>query len=53
MSGISIPKVKKVIRNANFAEVKAMADEALEMATAAEIEAHVEKIYRRKDKLLI
>ncbi len=43
MSGISIPKVKKIIRNANFAEVKAMADEALQMATAAEIEAHVEQ----------
>jgi phosphotransferase system enzyme I (PtsI) len=48
MSGISIPKVKKVIRNANFAEVKAMADEALEMATAAEIEAHVEKFIAEK-----
>ncbi|CAH0526631.1 phosphoenolpyruvate-protein phosphotransferase PtsI [Vibrio hippocampi] len=43
MSGISIPKVKKVIRNANFADVKTMAEQALEMATAAEIEAHVEK----------
>ena len=43
MSGISIPSVKKIIRNADYAEVKAMADKALEMATAAEIEAHVEK----------
>lgn len=43
MSGISIPKVKKIIRNANFAEVKVMADEALQMATAAEIEAHVDQ----------
>ncbi|KGK10650.1 phosphoenolpyruvate-protein phosphotransferase PtsI [Vibrio navarrensis] len=43
MSGISIPKVKKVIRNANFAAVKAMAEEALALPTAAEIEACVEK----------
>ncbi|MBE4599275.1 phosphoenolpyruvate-protein phosphotransferase PtsI [Vibrio navarrensis] len=42
MSGISIPKVKKVIRNANFAAVKAMAEEALALPTAAEIEACVE-----------
>ncbi|MBD1559160.1 phosphoenolpyruvate-protein phosphotransferase PtsI [Vibrio sp. S9_S30] len=48
MSGISIPKVKKVIRNANFAEVKAMAEEALQMPTAAEIEAHVEKFIAEK-----
>lgn len=48
MSGISIPTVKKVIRNANFAEVKAMADEALQMATAAEIEAHVAKFIAEK-----
>lgn len=43
MSGISIPKVKKAIRNANFAAVKAMAEEALALPTAAEIEACVEK----------
>ncbi|PKF78253.1 phosphoenolpyruvate--protein phosphotransferase [Vibrio sp. vnigr-6D03] len=48
MSGISIPKVKKVIRNANFEEVKAMAEEALQMPTAAEIEAHVEKFIAEK-----
>ncbi|PMO65407.1 phosphoenolpyruvate--protein phosphotransferase [Vibrio breoganii] len=48
MSGISIPAVKKVIRNANFAEVKAMAEEALQMPTAAEIEAHVEKFIADK-----
>ncbi len=48
MSGISIPRIKKVIRNANYAEVKAMADEALQMATAAEIEAHVEKFIAEK-----
>ncbi|WP_261815720.1 phosphoenolpyruvate-protein phosphotransferase PtsI [Vibrio gallicus] len=48
MSGISIPTVKKVIRNSNFAEVKAMADEALQMPTAAEIEAHVAKFIADK-----
>ena len=48
MSGISIPRVKKIIRNSNFAEVKAMADEALAMATAAEIEACVDKFIAEK-----
>ncbi|MDA9556262.1 phosphoenolpyruvate-protein phosphotransferase PtsI [Vibrio sp.] len=43
MSGISIPLVKKVIRNTNFADVKAMADEALSLPTADEIKAHVEQ----------
>lgn len=37
MSGISIPAVKKIIRNANFADVKAMAAEALSLPTAAEV----------------
>ncbi len=48
MSGISIPKVKKVVRNSNFAEVKAMAEEALSLPTAAEIEACVEKFIAEK-----
>ncbi|WP_162045790.1 phosphoenolpyruvate-protein phosphotransferase PtsI [Vibrio taketomensis] len=48
MSGISIPVVKKVIRNSNFAEVKAMAEEALSLPTAAEIEAVVEKFIAEK-----
>ncbi|MDG2629119.1 phosphoenolpyruvate-protein phosphotransferase PtsI [Vibrio parahaemolyticus] len=48
MSGISIPKVKKVIRNSNFAEVKAMAEEALSLPTASEIEAVVEKFIAEK-----
>ncbi|SHO57987.1 phosphoenolpyruvate-protein phosphotransferase PtsI [Vibrio quintilis] len=43
MSGISIPKVKKVIRNTTYKDVKAMADEALSLATAKEIEECVEK----------
>lgn len=43
MSGISIPKVKKVIRNASFEKVKTMAETALSLPTAAEIEACVEQ----------
>jgi phosphoenolpyruvate-protein phosphotransferase (PTS system enzyme I) len=50
MSGISIPLVKKIIRNSNFAEVKAMADEALSLPTAAEIEACVEKFIAEKSQ---
>ncbi|MEH6452051.1 MAG: phosphoenolpyruvate--protein phosphotransferase, partial [Psychromonas sp.] len=38
MSAISIPTVKKIIRNTNFSDVKALADKALSVATAAEIE---------------
>lgn len=48
MSGMSIPKVKKIIRNANFAEMKLMAEEALKLPTAAEIEAYVEKYIAEK-----
>ncbi|MEZ8144144.1 phosphoenolpyruvate-protein phosphotransferase PtsI [Enterovibrio sp. FF113] len=48
MSGISIPRIKKIIRNANFADVKAMAEEALAMPTADEITAHVDKFIAEK-----
>jgi phosphotransferase system enzyme I (PtsI) len=41
MSAISIPTVKKIIRSTTFADAKALADEALSKATAAEIEALV------------
>jgi len=41
MSAISIPTVKKIIRNTNFADVKVLAEKALSVATAAEIEALV------------
>lgn len=37
MSAIAIPKVKKLIRNANYAEVKVLAEEALKKATSQEI----------------
>lgn len=48
MSGISIPRVKKIIRNSSFVEVKAMAEEALSLPTAAEIEACVDKFIAEK-----
>ncbi|MDD1783323.1 phosphoenolpyruvate-protein phosphotransferase PtsI [Enterovibrio sp. ZSDZ35] len=48
MSAISIPRIKKIIRNANFADVQAMAEEALAMPTAAEIAEHVEKFIAEK-----
>ena len=38
MSSISVPRVKKLIRNTKFADVKALADEALTKPTASEIE---------------
>ncbi len=39
MSAISVPRVKQLIRAANYAEAKAMADKALAAATVAEVEA--------------
>ena len=48
MSGISIPKVKKTIRNANFADVKELADQALNCATAAEIEELVAQFTKQR-----
>lgn len=41
MSAMSIPAVKKIIRNTNYSDVKALAEKALAVATAAEIEALV------------
>lgn len=43
MSSISIPKIKKIIRNTNFSEAKLLADEALQKATAKEISDLLEK----------
>lgn len=37
MSAIAIPKVKKLIRNTNYEEAKALAEEALQKATSQEI----------------
>ena len=48
MSAISIPTVKKIIRNTNFSDVKALADKALSVATASEIEALVTEFNKTK-----
>ncbi|MEG3752973.1 phosphoenolpyruvate-protein phosphotransferase PtsI [Psychromonas arctica] len=48
MSAISIPTVKKVIRSTSFEDAKALADKALSMATAAEIEALVNDFNKAK-----
>ena len=48
MSGISIPKVKKVIRNSSYNQVKAMAEKALTLPTAKEIETLVESFIAEK-----
>ncbi|AKM48352.1 phosphoenolpyruvate-protein phosphotransferase PtsI [Edwardsiella anguillarum] len=37
MSSISIPRIKKIIRNANFEDVKALAEEALRQPTADDL----------------
>jgi Phosphoenolpyruvate-protein kinase (PTS system EI component in bacteria) len=37
MSAVSIPKIKKLIRNTNFEEAKKFADTVLQKATAKEI----------------
>ena len=43
MSPISIPLIKKIIRNVHFSDVKEMATRALAMPTANEITAHVDQ----------
>ena len=48
MSAISVPRIKKLIRNTNFEDVKAMADQALSYATAAESEACVDNFIKQK-----
>ncbi|QLB20558.1 phosphoenolpyruvate--protein phosphotransferase [Vespertiliibacter pulmonis] len=47
MSGISIPHVKKLVRNINFADAKALADKALQQPTAADIENLVNAFYQK------
>lgn len=47
MSGISVPHVKKLIRSINFADAKALADEALSQPTAADIEHLVDAFYQK------
>lgn len=48
MSAISVPRIKKLIRNTSFEDVKVMADQALSFATAAEIEACVDNFIKQK-----
>lgn len=48
MSAISIPRIKKIIRNANFEDVKALADEALQQPTAADLMNLVNKFIEEK-----
>jgi phosphotransferase system enzyme I (PtsI) len=50
MSAIAIPAVKEIIRNTHFSEAKALADKALTMATAAEIEALVDDFNLTRSK---
>jgi len=48
MSAMSIPRVKQLVRSANYAEVKAMADQALACATIAEVEAVLDTFVKQK-----
>ncbi|CAM3453968.1 phosphoenolpyruvate-protein phosphotransferase PtsI [Paraphotobacterium marinum] len=48
MSGISIPKIKKIIRNNNYSDVKVMAEKALTLSTSKEIEDLIESFISEK-----
>ena len=48
MSAISVPRIKKLIRHMNYQEVKALADEALQKPTAAEIEQLIQAFLAEK-----
>ena len=48
MSSISIPRIKKIIRNSNFEDVKALADEALDQPTAEDLMNVVNKFIEGK-----
>lgn len=48
MSSISIPRIKKIIRNANCEDVKALAEEALRQPTADELMGVVNKFIEEK-----
>lgn len=47
MSGISVPHVKKLVRSINYSDAKALADKALTLPTAVEIESLVESFYQQ------
>ena len=48
MSAISVPRIKKLIRNVNFADATALADKAMQVPTAAEIEQLVNEFLKEK-----
>ncbi|MFC0225241.1 phosphoenolpyruvate-protein phosphotransferase PtsI [Serratia aquatilis] len=48
MSAISIPRIKKIIRNTNFEDVKALAAQALEQPTAEDLMNCVNKFIEEK-----
>ena len=48
MSAISVPHIKKLIRHVNYQEVKALADEALQKPTSAEIEQLIQAFFAEK-----
>ena len=48
MSAISVPHIKKLVRHVSYQEAKALADEALQKPTAAEIEQLIQAFFSRK-----
>ncbi|ABR74363.1 phosphoenolpyruvate--protein phosphotransferase [Actinobacillus succinogenes] len=48
MSAISVPRIKKLIRNVNFADAQILAEKALQVPTAAEIEKLVDDFLKEK-----
>ncbi|EHK90127.1 phosphoenolpyruvate-protein phosphotransferase PtsI [Aggregatibacter actinomycetemcomitans] len=48
MSAISVPRIKKLIRNVNFQDAKALAEKALQQPTAAELESLVSDFLSEK-----
>ncbi|GJJ80565.1 phosphoenolpyruvate-protein phosphotransferase [Pasteurella canis] len=48
MSAISVPRIKKLIRNVDYADAKTLAAKALQLPTAAEIEQLVEDFLTEK-----
>ncbi|QPB43106.1 phosphoenolpyruvate-protein phosphotransferase PtsI [Rodentibacter haemolyticus] len=48
MSAISVPRIKKLIRNVNFQDAKILAEKALQKPTAVEIEGLIEEFLAEK-----
>lgn len=48
MSAISIPSIKKIIRNANYGDAKALAEQALSQPTAQELSNLVSRFIKEK-----